>query len=267
MYRYIVQLILHYSLLWTSCLRFLTKSHAIPQQLYKTAARSLSATAELLVLYNMSSCLSFLYTHVFCHVSFIFSTFVFFFYGSLWSETNKLIVWLIDNTVVQYSASLAASSGCVVGGARVNRCSSCNYNQYSVSVKQQWPLTSNRHVGGLRGRGLAGSNLKDRRSFLKLYNQMCIGQVSSCLRLSRLLHTYQSINWANKDAYDTIRYDSGYLTCSKKLTGSQLSLPHALLVRMPAITVDVVLENYHGRTWQIKACLLVYFLVQVGQCI
>jgi len=26
--------------------------------------------------------------------------------------------------------------------------------------------------------------------------------------------------------YDTIRCDSGYLTCSKKLTGSQLSLPH-----------------------------------------
>jgi len=28
------------------------------------------------------------------------------------------------------------------------------------------------------------------------------------------------------DTYDTIRYDSVYLTCSKKLTGSQLSLPH-----------------------------------------
>ena len=26
--------------------------------------------------------------------------------------------------------------------------------------------------------------------------------------------------------YDTIRYDSVYLTCSKKLTGSQLSLPY-----------------------------------------
>jgi len=26
--------------------------------------------------------------------------------------------------------------------------------------------------------------------------------------------------------YDTIRYDSMYLTCSKKLTGSQLSPPH-----------------------------------------
>jgi len=30
-------------------------------------------------------------------------------------------------------------------------------------------------------------------------------------------------------AYDTIQYDSGYLTCSKKLTGSQLSLPHGNL--------------------------------------
>ena len=27
-------------------------------------------------------------------------------------------------------------------------------------------------------------------------------------------------------AYDTIRYDSEYLTCSKNLTGSQLSPPH-----------------------------------------
>jgi len=28
--------------------------------------------------------------------------------------------------------------------------------------------------------------------------------------------------------YDTIRYDSVYLTCSKKLTGIQLSLPHGI---------------------------------------
>ena len=38
---------------------------------------------------------------------------------------------------------------------------------------------------------------------------------------------------------DTIRYDSGYLTCSKKLTGSQLSLPHVIAyvrtkVRIPS---------------------------------
>ena len=31
--------------------------------------------------------------------------------------------------------------------------------------------------------------------------------------------------WTN---FDTIRYDSVYLTCSKKLTGSQLSLPHGI---------------------------------------
>jgi len=31
-----------------------------------------------------------------------------------------------------------------------------------------------------------------------------------------------------KRPYDTIRYDSVYLTCSKKLTGSQLSLPHGI---------------------------------------
>ena len=55
MYSYIVQLMLHCSLLWTSCLRFLTKSPAIPQQLYKTASRSLSAIAELSVLFKKAS--------------------------------------------------------------------------------------------------------------------------------------------------------------------------------------------------------------------
>ena len=30
----------------------------------------------------------------------------------------------------------------------------------------------------------------------------------------------------NRSQINTIRYDSVYLTCSKKLTGSQLSLPH-----------------------------------------
>jgi len=48
-YRYIMQHMIHCSLLWTSYLRILTKSPAIPQQLYKTASRSLSAIAEFLV--------------------------------------------------------------------------------------------------------------------------------------------------------------------------------------------------------------------------
>jgi len=36
-------------------------------------------------------------------------------------------------------------------------------------------------------------------------------------------------HWA---IYDTIRYDSVYLTCSKKLTGSQLSPPHGTIKKM-----------------------------------
>jgi len=33
---------------------------------------------------------------------------------------------------------------------------------------------------------------------------------------------------ASHEMCNTIRYDSVYLTCSKKLTGSQLSLPHGI---------------------------------------
>ena len=47
---------LHCSLLWTSCVRFLTKSPAIPQQLYKTASRSLSAIVAQFVSDSWASC-------------------------------------------------------------------------------------------------------------------------------------------------------------------------------------------------------------------
>ena len=52
----IVQLMLHCSLLWTFCLRFLTKSPAIPQQLYKTASSGLSAIADSLSFVFPSHC-------------------------------------------------------------------------------------------------------------------------------------------------------------------------------------------------------------------
>jgi len=42
--------------MWTSSLRILTKSSAIPQQLYKSAPRGLSAIAELLVLQGGQQC-------------------------------------------------------------------------------------------------------------------------------------------------------------------------------------------------------------------
>jgi len=45
---------------WTSCLLILTKSPAIPQQLYKPASRGLSAIAELLVYIYICSFITFL---------------------------------------------------------------------------------------------------------------------------------------------------------------------------------------------------------------
>ena len=48
--------------------------------------------------------------------------------------------------------------------------------------------------------------------------------------------------------YDTIRYDSVYLTCSKKLTGSQLSLPHGINKKLKCETKKKMIK--HGvETW------------------
>jgi len=49
-----MQHMLHCSLSWTSSLRILTKTPALPQQIYKPAACGLSATAELLVISHAS---------------------------------------------------------------------------------------------------------------------------------------------------------------------------------------------------------------------
>ena len=40
----------------------------------------------------------------------------------------------------------------------------------------------------------------------------------------------------------TIRYDSGYLTCSKKLTGSQLSLPHGINKKLECETENKMMS-------------------------
>ena len=51
---------------------------------------------------------------------------------------------------------------------------------------------------------------------------------------------------------DTMRYDSVYLTCSKKLTGSQLSLPHRINKKLKCETknklmsvIGPVQSHYH----------------------
>jgi len=46
------------------------------------------------------------------------------------------------------------------------------------------------------------------------------------------------------NAHDTIRYDSGYLTCSKKLTGSQLGLPHGINRKLKCETKNKMMSIY-----------------------
>ena len=42
--------------------------------------------------------------------------------------------------------------------------------------------------------------------------------------------------------YDTIQYDSVYLTCSKKLTGSQLSPPHGINQKLKCETKNKMMS-------------------------
>jgi len=70
-------------------------------------------------------------------------------------------------------------------------------------------------------------------------------------RRNASMHKVPSLRkWLNKSPfliddwqqYDTIRYDSGYLTCSKKLTGSQLSLPHGINKKLKCETKNKMMS-------------------------
>jgi len=50
--------------------------------------------------------------------------------------------------------------------------------------------------------------------------------------------------------YDTIRYNSVYLTCSKKLTGSQLSLPHGINKKLKCETKNKLMSVIGPSPWQ-----------------
>jgi len=52
------------------------------------------------------------------------------------------------------------------------------------------------------------------------------------------MHTFIFLN----DDDDTIQYDSGYLTCSKKLTGSQLSLQHGINKKLKCETKNKMMS-------------------------
>ena len=77
---------------------------------------------------------------------------------------------------------------------------------------------------------------------LRLLKMHCDYQPVSVLQA--VVHFAEKIN--NKvlpaSIYDTIRYDSVYLTCSKKLTGSQLSLPHGINKKLKCETKNKIMS-------------------------
>jgi len=77
---------------------------------------------------------------------------------------------------------------------------------------------------------------------LRLLKMHCDYQPVSVLQA--VVHFAEKIN--NKvlpaSIYDTIRYDSVYLTCSKKLTGSQLSLPHGINKKLKCETKNKMIS-------------------------
>ena len=112
-------------------------------------------------------------------------------------------------------------------------------NLYYWPYPTRWPTRRcpdhNRPTGITSGDGIflnGESNLRE-DVFREIYPVLLVLRPFFCLSLSFLcpprrtspLHHHHPPICSIK-RYDTIRCDSGYLTCSKKLTGSQLSLPH-----------------------------------------
>jgi len=65
-------------------------------------------------------------------------------------------------------------------------------------------------------------------------------QQRTLFRNKRCSYTYFYLTLTLRQTFDTIRYNSVYLTCSKKLKGSQLSLPHRSLVYHTDLRMEVL---------------------------
>jgi len=107
-------------------------------------------------------------------------------------------------------------------------------NTFPVSARPAFIIFVNSDASGGRL-----TLIRWRHSFTPSWRRVSIIAMQSSPRLRRTQQTgYRVINafwfcwtrsytgWTFPNGYDTIRYDSVCLTCSKKLTCSQLSLPH-----------------------------------------
>jgi len=59
-------------------------------------------------------------------------------------------------------------------------------------------------------------------------SEILLSVVASVVTMSTIYFSVNKLRITLTIRYDTIRYDSVYLTCSKKQTSSQLSLPHGI---------------------------------------
>ena len=93
------------------------------------------------------------------------------------------------------------------------------------------------------------------RHCVAVFHGSCLGPNWAKIKIiGTKCNTYQPIR-ANMTCvaqrYDTIRYNSVYLTCSKKLTGSQLSLPHGMNKKLKRETKNKLMKPTRKafRTW------------------
>jgi len=77
-------------------------------------------------------------------------------------------------------------------------------------------------------------------------------------KIISLLDSAVSLQQAYTIRYDTIRYDSVYLTYSEKLTGSQLSPPHGLCYTSHRASLNVSIHYLAAYKRSTIAILLTY---------
>ena len=74
-----------------------------------------------------------------------------------------------------------------------------------------------------------------------------------------MLFSTESATGNFRSIFSCVRYDSAYLTCSKKLTGIQLSLPHGINKKLKCETnnkmmsmIGLVQSHYREAVQQVK---------------
>ena len=135
-----------------------------------------------------------------------------------------IIIIIIINIIITNISSDSVTSGLQFysGIARRFVIFTCIQSQSFKSQKFQEVLQQQRHGFLNKDIGLDSVHCRFLVPYFHSYrNRMYVVHHKVAYYIAIQLHI-------QAQAHDTIRFDSVYLTCSKKLTGSQLSLPHEI---------------------------------------